>query len=186
MRSAIIAALLALSAPAAAAEFVPTKLPDGRPAIEMRGEITSGNDFDFLVALHDHPEIKTVVFDSPGGLIRPALQIGTYIHERGLSTAVLPSAVCASACAYIWLGADHRYLAHGAHLGFHGVYGDDGATLTMTGSGNGMVGAYMARLGYSDDVVALATMAKPAEMVWIDPDRPFGPLGLTFERLPTP
>ena len=178
-------ALLTASAAAQAATFLPVHLPDGRLGLRLEGPITKDDQVRFANALSLWPAAKTVVLASPGGLILPALAIGVEIHQRQLATMVLSGEECASACADIWLAANHRYLAQDARLGFHGIYGNDGATVAMTGAGNGLVGAYMARLGYSDSAVVFATGAQPNEIAWRDPRNPFNMNGITFETAPT-
>jgi hypothetical protein len=65
--------------------------------ILIKGEIIRGDEKAFKdIALNTDSAI--VIFNSPGGLLRPALEIGKTIRIKGFSTAVLDSD-CTSACA---------------------------------------------------------------------------------------
>src|SRR5690606_33106923 len=85
-----------LSATAANISKLPSK--EGEPDIIIfSGEISSGDDAVFTT-LSLQTESAIVIFDSPGGLIRPALEIGRTIRIKGFSTGVINSN-CTSACA---------------------------------------------------------------------------------------
>jgi hypothetical protein len=54
----------------------------------------------------------------------------------------------------------------------------------MTGAGNGLVGAYLAKLGYQDGVIVMATAEQPGGMTWISSNDLVNSAGLSFETLP--
>lgn len=184
MRAAIAALAIMATAPACAADITPTTTPDARPALLIKGPIIEGDQYRFDQVWAANPTVQAVILNSPGGLILPALHIGETIRRGGLATVVMPGEPCASACGDIWLAGIHRILPEGARVGFHGIYGNDGKTLTMTGAGNGLVGAYLARLGYSDSTVVLATADRPEGMAWITSHDLYNSAGLSFETLP--
>ena len=86
------------------------------------------------------------------------------MRARGYSSLVPDGSVCASACAIAWLGGAKRYLASNGRLGFHAASGGDG----VSAPGNALVGAYMARLGLSQDAVFALTAASPDDIAWLD------------------
>jgi len=45
-----------------------------------------------------------LTLNSPGGLQREALMIALLLRRKGVATVLLPEAICASACAYIFFG----------------------------------------------------------------------------------
>lgn len=192
MRAALALALLAMAAPARAADISALKDATGRPVILIEGAIVEGDQYRLEKVWAAAPETEAVYLDSPGGLILPALHMGETIRRGGLATMVPRNATCASACGDIWLAGLHRILPEGARVGFHGAYGNNAGTLEMTGAGNGLVGAYVARLGYSDSTVLLATAERPEGMVWLTSRDQWNPAGLSFEttfpaqmRMPT-
>ena len=52
-----------------------------------------------------------------------------------------------------------------AKIDFHGVF--DGQTLRASGPGNGLVRAYLNKLGLSYEAIAYLTSASPTDMVWL-------------------
>lgn len=182
--AAVVLALVAATAPAAAAEITATMTPDRRPALLVEGEISDGDQYKLDRVWASNPKTQAVILNSPGGLILPALRMGEAIRRGGLATVVMPGEICASACGDIWLAGIHRILPQGARVGFHGAYGRNGRALEMTGAGNGLVGAYVARLGYNDSTVLLATAERPEGMAWITSKDVLNSAGLSFETVP--
>ena len=63
----------------------------------VTGQITKGDAGRFQTYLSGMSEEPTLVaLHSPGGLVIEALQIGRHIREKGMSSAVLAGAFCAS------------------------------------------------------------------------------------------
>ena len=106
--------------------------------IIIKGAITAEDEKKFKqIALNT--EFATVVLDSPGGLLRPAIAIGKTIRIKEFATAVL-DAECISSCALIWLAGDIRYMAKNSKVGFHAAYIEDkdGKTIPAA-TGNALV-----------------------------------------------
>src|SRR5947199_4391830 len=108
-----------------------------------------------------------VVLASDGGNLHAGLQIGTIIRLRNFATLVPKGAACASACALAWLGGTTRFMQAGARIGFHAAYTVDQGQPSETGVGNALLGAYLNRIGLSDDAVVYITAAHPDEMTWL-------------------
>jgi hypothetical protein len=109
-----------------------------------------------------------VVLNSQGGATLTALEMGKAIRLKGFATAVPENALCASACALMWLAGSPRFIGEGAHIGFHASYIDRNGTLTESGMANALVGAYLNQLGLSQKAIAFVTSAPPQGMEWLD------------------
>jgi hypothetical protein len=156
-----------ISYPSVAAEVKKVIGKNGDPdLILIKGEIIRGDEKSFKdIALKTESAI--VVFNSPGGLLRPALEIGKIIRIKGFSTAVLGSD-CTSACAIAWLAGQPRMLSKKSGVGFHAIYiEDEGGKKIPTGVGNALVGSYLSNLGLNDSVVAFVSEASPDEIKWL-------------------
>ncbi|MBN9673080.1 hypothetical protein [Roseibium aggregatum] len=82
----------------------------------------------------DHSDGNKVLLHSPGGSLLAGLKLGELIRARGLETRVgvwkldgnfgevSTGGVCASACAYVFLGGTVRQVPEGNRLGFHQFY----------------------------------------------------------------
>jgi len=83
--------------------------------------------------------IDVVVFDSPGGLVLEAIQLGRYLRERGIATLVPDEALCASACPLAYAGGVEREAGPKAWIGVHRAYLDEtqAAGDRQTGLGEG-------------------------------------------------
>lgn len=103
----------ALSAPLAAGEAksFPTHY-------RFSGQIEKGDAARFI-KLFQLNGIKTVMLDSPGGLVSEALQIATFIQSNGVATHVPEKATCASACVLLLAGGVIRSASPSARIGIH-------------------------------------------------------------------
>lgn len=163
--SVIYLAIFSLTSVAADVKKIAGKNGDS-DLILIKGEIIKGDDKVFRnIALKTENAI--VIFNSPGGLIRPALEIGKIIRIKGFSTSILNSD-CTSACAIAWLAGQPRMLSKKSSVGFHAVYIEDEAgQKTPNGVGNALVGSYLSNLGLNDSVVAYVTEAPPNDIKWL-------------------
>jgi hypothetical protein len=166
LKSTLIALFMASTMLSANAAEIKTGNSNGIPTITISGEIEAGDEKTF-----DHITVFTglkrvfVYLNSPGGLMDPALAIGKQIAALSSYETVV-SQHCASSCALIWLAGRQRYVFSKASIGFHGVYLAD--SLKISPDGNAVVGAYLARLGYSDKAIEWMTAADPNSMQWLD------------------
>jgi hypothetical protein len=109
-----------------------------------------------------------VVLNSQGGSTLASIEMGKAIRLRDFGTAVPENALCASACALMWLAGNPRFIGHGAHIGFHASYIDRNGTLLESGVANALVGAYLNQIGLSQRAIAFVTSAPPEGMEWLD------------------
>ena len=91
-------------------------LADGA-IIEVSGSFSWALPQNFQAVLASSPQVRIVQFESPGGHVKPALEIAEVIRQRGLDTYV--GRFCASACTVAFLGGRRRWVSAEARLGFH-------------------------------------------------------------------
>jgi hypothetical protein len=112
--------LLAAAATGARADlvYIPDKTPEGDIFLTVSGVISSSDDLtafsEAVTASHAH----MVTFDSPGGDIYKALELGRLIRRLDLDTIQSRRLECASACAFAFLGGVMRYAEPGS-IGVH-------------------------------------------------------------------
>ena len=134
--------------------------------IVVEGEFNEGDGETFAeVSKRVGQGQALVAFDSPGGALIAGLQIGQVIRLRHFSTVVPQDATCASACAIAWLAGTPRFLQTGGRVGFHAAFDRD--TREVSGVGNGLVGAYLSRLGLSDAAIVYVEQADPDDVTWL-------------------
>lgn len=166
-RLLLAASLLVSTCVGTNAAIIKTYPKNGGVIVTIEGTFVQSdiNKFEEAVAPYSK---GAVIFASDGGNAWTGEQIGEMIRTKGFSTAVLDGNVCASACALSWLGGVKRYMGTEAKIGFHAVYEKNAdGELSEVGSGNALVGAYMSRLGLSDEAIAYITSAPPQGITWL-------------------
>jgi hypothetical protein len=152
---------------ARAAEFKVSTTPiDGMTAIAVIGtlELSDGERFAHIASASRR---ALVIFNSNGGNLLAGLRIGQLIRLRDFVTLVPDGARCASACAIAWLGGARRFMQPTARIGFHAAYSIENGVPIETGAGNALVGAYLSRLGLSDEAILYIEQAHPNEINWL-------------------
>lgn len=91
---------------------------DGDPALLLRGAIAPG-DAERIIGDLNAARPAVVAFDSPGGIVVDALEIGRALRDLGIETRLADGAVCLSACPYAFVGGTLRRVADTARLGVH-------------------------------------------------------------------
>lgn len=158
--------LFALSGSAPAATISHHRLDSGIELIEIEGDIQAGDEVQFR-RIAGQFDKALVGFNSDGGALYPALEMGRALHLQGFDTAVISGNRCASACALIWAAGTNRYLVQGGRVGFHASYVEDGGKTIETGLGNALVGRYLTQLGLSEKTIIFATYAHPDSIAWL-------------------
>jgi hypothetical protein len=120
------------------------------------------------------PNGALIDLDSPGGSLLGGIELGTAIRDAKLRTSVgmkqpAGDRVCASACAYAFLGGVDRTVHPDAKYGLHQFYGDlRGAdAVAVSQSVIGELLNYASTMGVSADAIELASVTAAAEMSWI-------------------
>ena len=163
----VIAGALTAGVDAAQVEII-SRIGTTCPVIRVKGDFikTDAEKFELLV----RPFKRALVeFESDGGTAYDGLIIGKIIFGSGYWTVVRAGKRCASACAIAWLGGTHRFAEKGSRIGFHAVYIKKNKRTEESGIGNAILGAYLTKLGLSEDAVAYVTASGPAQMAWLTP-----------------
>jgi len=134
--------------------------------IKLQGEIKHGDEDKFrLLAMSSSR--ATVLLDSKGGRLLPAMEIGKMIRLKAFATAV-QDASCSSACSLIWLAGEPRYMNNFTSIGFHTAFTTDkNGVDTSRPTDGAIIGAYLTRLGFNEKVVMFVVSASPKEMHWL-------------------
>jgi hypothetical protein len=173
---------------------------------QASGEITieTAKVFDTFARSQEFG-VGPVRLNSPGGSLLGGIMLGELFRSKGVSTEVGSSApipgttgfadrapgVCASACAYAFLGGKERSLDDDAKLGYHRFYQENAlaepATKLFTGKDLGdaqittaSLVLYILRMGVDASLISLASEAGPNEMRWISRDEA-SKLRITYE-----
>lgn len=110
-------------------------------------------------------QVDTVVLESLGGDLRQALLLGAVFRAMGVNTEVAPQTVCASACAYAFLGGRTRTLAPDSYLGVHrfaAAGNDPGSDVSQRMVS--LLSDYIRGMGVSESLLQLASQAGPSSM----------------------
>jgi len=139
------------------------RLAEGGRTIVFRGDITYGTAQELLRLIKANPAVSTIQLTSNGGLAEPALLVANAIQLRRATTYA--EGTCASACTFLFLGGQQRYIAPGAALGFHRAWqnlpGSDGTLQRL----NAEIRARFAERGIAQPFVE-RVMATPADKLW--------------------
>ena len=157
--------------------------------IDAEGEITETSASklrDHLLANPPFPG-ETIVINSPGGSLIGGLALGRAIRQAGLSThlaevrredgttTLVDGGVCASACAYAFLGGVNRSMTAGARYGLHQFYADAPAPVDLRSSTRAVqdlvasLTKYVTDMGVRADIVQLATRTRSDSVYWLEP-----------------
>lgn len=136
----------------------------------VKGEIVEGDASRFLKVV-DGAEQVSVVLQSPGGLVREALQIGAEIRIRNYATMVVAGHECYSACGLIWVSGARRYLSRTSKIGFHAAYREENGEYRESGVANAEIGSFLTHLGLRIEAIRYFTVAGPAEFLMLTPER---------------
>jgi len=170
---AVVAISLSIMSAAIAAEIKFQTYPaaegsDEVSFIEITGKINLGDADRFDVEANKvstKPHPVYVLLSGPGGNLVDSLHIGTAIRRKGWYTSVPAEKACDSSCAYIWLAGVSRAADVSSRIGFHAVY--DMNTKQEMGSGNAILGAYLAIMGVSLPAISYFTSAGAFKMTYL-------------------
>lgn len=153
--------------------------------IAAEGEITADTPEVFRAFIAQRDGVPTVTFNSPGGNLYGGIKLGEIIREVGASTSVADSVpiddpeapdwhrettsgICASACAFAFMGGVERYVDYESLLGVHQFYSDNDTASTSEDVQilSGMTLLYTTRMGIDPDVIVAASQTPPEEIYW--------------------
>lgn len=87
----------------------------------LEGDINSQTDFRLGRALHQFPDVRTLMLSSNGGTVYDGLSMATTIREYELRTHIPAGGQCFSACAYMFFAGVER--GSEGQLGVHRLAG---------------------------------------------------------------
>ena len=131
--------------------------------IEFSGGMGQGSADELSRMLDANPGVRVVHLNSPGGLVGEGRRMMDIIQRHLLITTT--DNYCLSACTLAFLGGRERYLAPGAHLGFHSEYSDKISEAQVEDSQH-QDEVTMISLGIPSDFVEKA-FATPKGRIWI-------------------
>ena len=123
--------------------------------IQMRGQIAAADPLRLSRLIEQGA--RSIVLESPGGLVAAGSYMADLIRTAGLKTIV--RADCASACTMMFYAGTSRVLT--GRLGFHKATDAVGTT---------NYAAQMKRYGAPREAVRAVTMTPAGEMTWLDAD----------------
>jgi hypothetical protein len=153
MASLVMAGLLIMQRPAAAAE-----IEVKGPAIHIDGDIEPGDELRFAGSTALRPEGTEIVLKSEGGDLNASLGIGRLIKKRKFATRVDES--CTSSCALIWLAGEPRSVEANAKISFQNGTSRD----ARTPEERDMQENYLSDLGLSSGMVRFALSRARSEV----------------------
>lgn len=147
-------------------EFGQFLVDPARPdVIILNGPIGESALLDFRRAERAFPDARTLVLNSPGGLVATGLTIADELHEDGFGTVIPSWAGCYSACAFLFLAGVER--AAIGELGLHQFYSDDGTANTAQLTVADILDV-LTRFGTSSDLISLMLRTPPDEIHVLD------------------
>jgi GYF domain 2 len=142
-------------------------LPGGRE-VEIRGTLEAGVAARLEKVLRDHPGVRFVHLNSPGGWVTEGERLARVIHARRLGTYTATG--CYSACVLAFAAGQPRVLDPDARLGLHSSSGRDADPMVAT-LGNELYQKVLLRYGVSRSLAAMST-ATPSSDIWMpDPQQ---------------
>lgn len=145
-------------------------IPGSVDIVIIKGEITDGDSERFRDLVQNRERVS-VYLQSPGGLIREALQIGAEIRLRNYATVVADGDQCFSACGLIWVSGARRYMSSDSLIGFHAAYREEAGEFRESGVANAEIGSFLTHLGLRIEAIRFFTIAGPHDFLLLNPDR---------------
>ncbi|AEG04126.1 SH3 domain-containing protein [Sinorhizobium meliloti] len=170
----VIAFLLggALSSAHAGLRFIPDTTEGGHPFVMIAGDFAYDDDLRAFVAVVRAHRAVAVAFNSPGGNVAKAMELGRLIRSEGLPTIQSRGSECSSACALAFLGGVQR-LAQPGSIGVHrssfsdtrGISVDDAVSHIQRLTADIM--AYVSEMGADPALLQLAFQYDSGDMRYL-------------------
>lgn len=145
----------------------------GEPALRVSGPVGWSFEADVREALRQHPEVRVLVMDGPGGLRAQALRVAELANERGLTVRV--DGRCASACALLWASARRREMTFSSGIGLHGSALDPALPLPesmrrrIIERNDRQTDDVLRGAGFPARIIAAGAKTPPTSMSWFSP-----------------
>lgn len=147
------------------------KLKNFGTTISVYGQIEKG-DFsrfkDYYSSLGTPP--KNITFNSPGGSVYEAFEIGRFIRSKEMQSIMLPGNFCFSACPYLFAAGIKRVAYENSALGMHQHYFDESIILPTfiavenIQMGQGQTMLYLIEMDVSPSLMVYSLNTPPDEI----------------------
>ncbi|WFU49151.1 SH3 domain-containing protein [Sinorhizobium terangae] len=152
--------------------FIPDTTEGGHPFVTVTGDFAYEEDLGAFVAVVRAHKAVAVVFNSPGGNVLKAMELGRLIRSEGLPTIQSRGSECSSACALAFLGGVQRFAQPGS-IGVHrssfsdtrGISVDDAVSHIQRLTADIM--AYISEMGADPALLQLALQYDSADMRYL-------------------
>lgn len=158
--------------------------------IAARGEITADTPDAFRSFLAEWQDelvwednlLPSVMFDSSGGNLGAAIELGRLLRKNNARTIVgrskpsgdrffdwTPGGECTSACVFAFLGGATRWVGAG-ELGVHQFYAPDNQNVPTAATQRimGDLVIYLIEMGISPELLSVASNVRPDDMLFLD------------------
>ncbi|WP_234841995.1 SH3 domain-containing protein [Sinorhizobium meliloti] len=150
----------------------PETTEGGHRFVMVGGDFAYEDDLNAFVAVVRAHRAVAVIFDSPGGNVFKAMELGRLIRSEGLHTIQSRGSECSSACALAFLGGVQRFAQPGS-IGVHrssfrdtrGISVDDAVSQVQRLTADIM--AYIAEMGADPALLQLALQYDSADMRYL-------------------
>lgn len=118
--------------------------------------------------LETEPDLAAL--HSPGGLVNEALEIGRFLRENEVSTAVLAGGFCVSSCPYLLAGGTERSVSKRSVVGLHQHYYETPKLLPVflavegIQSGQGETMEFLIEMGVNPSIMVYALKTPPEQI----------------------
>jgi len=159
---------------ARAATLTTTAAKDGKVLVTLNGEITEG-DADALKTIIQTANngghlVAIVRLNSPGGSILEGVKLADLVRFGKISTSVIGTSICASACFIVFAAGSEKYVNYSASVGVHGASDESGEETTASGAATITVARIAKVLGVPSSIIGKMVVTPPDQMVWLSPD----------------
>lgn len=141
-------------------------------------ESTTAAELRTFLEQHSVPAGSLIDLSSPGGSLAGGVDLGLTIRSAGLRTSIgmretASEQMCASACAYAFLGGVSRIVHPNSSFGIHKFYGkiqSPDAVETTQEIVATLLG-YVSSMGVSAELIEIASSTASNDMTWLDADQ---------------
>ena len=155
-----------------ALEYTPVPSPGNPPFLVVSGEFAVNEPLTAFSNAVASSGARIIVFNSPGGSVGSAIQLGRMIRAAGLNTLQVRQFQCVSACSLAFLGGVRRAAEPGS-IGVHqGSYGPDSGMTTDQAvasiqAGTAQIMSYMTEMGVDPKLMELALSYEKSDMRYL-------------------
>jgi hypothetical protein len=180
--------IMLISSIASAATVTPLPAKNGKVVLLLSGEITQG-DSDALKenirkANSGNLIVSLIRLDSPGGNILEAVRLADIIRFGKISTSVVGTSKCASACFIIFASGSERFANYTASIGVHGASDENGQETDGSGAATVSMARVAKELGVPAGIIGKMVVTPPEQMVWLSSDE-LRSMGVTMTGKPS-